>query len=371
MEPQKDATTSLKVTLFASFQVWLNGISITDFATNKARALLVYLVVERQQPHRREQLAAMFWPDQPDARARKSLQQALTHLRQALGDDDQNATPFLLVERQDVQFNPQADLWLDVAQFAELVAANERHHHRQPAQCLPCLRRLETMLALYDADFLAGFSLHDSMPFEKWLLLKREWFHCQAMEALGYLADFYERRGEFASARRYAQKMVHLEPWCEEAHRQLMRLLAYEGQRSAALAQYKACRRALKREFGLDPTSKTNNLHRAIRDGVLLADSGQAAPLPAMVTPFVGRKAECAELAEMLANPDGRLVTVVGPGGVGKTRLALQTAADHLGVYADGVCWVALATVHSVALIIPTLAQALGFVLYGKEPAET
>ncbi|MFO7681715.1 MAG: tetratricopeptide repeat protein [Chloroflexota bacterium] len=365
----------LKITLFASFQVALNDRSVTDFATDKARALLVYLVVERQQPHRRESLAALLWPDQPEARARQSLRQALSNLRQALGDADaeESSSPYLLIDRHEVQFNPQAEIWLDVAEFTVLADACDRHRHRQAAACLPCLRRLEAMLALYPGDFLAGFSLSGSELFEEWALLKREWLHCRAVEALVQLADFYEQRGDAAAARRYAQQQVRLEPWREEAHRQLMRLLAQDGQRSAALAQYESCRRALARELGVAPTTETIHLYTAIREGDEPATAGKrpfVVGAPAVVTPFVGRVTECAELAEMLADPNGRLITLVGPGGIGKTRLAMQVAEAHVGVYADGVYWAALAAIQTAELIVPTIAQVVGLMLYGKEPPE-
>lgn len=372
MEPIKDNITPLKIALFASFQVWLNGRSLTDFATDKVRALLVYLVVECQQPHRRETLAAMLWPDQPEARARQNLRQALSNLRQALGDSEDSTTPFLLIDRHEVQFNPQAEVWLDVAEFAALADSCKHHHHRHLSACLPCLHRLEAMLALYSGDFLAGFSLTDSTLFEEWVLLKREWLHIKAIEGLAQLADYYERRGDYAIARHHAQQMVRLEPWREESHRQLMRLLTYEGQRSAALAQYETCRQVLARELGIAPTIETDSLYNTIREAAdlpeLVDKRSSAAALTTAVTPFVGRAVECAELAEMLADPDSRLITLVGTGGTGKTRLAMQVAAAHIGLYRDGVYWVELAAIHTADLIIPTLAKAVGFILYGKEP---
>lgn len=357
---------SLEIKLLSSFQVTLNGRTVTDFATDKVRALFAYLVVEHTCPHRRESLAALLWPEQPDKRARQNLRQALSNLRQVLGDHE-NDQPFLLIDRNDIQLNPQADVRLDAAEFSALGAACANHRHQQISSCLPCLQRLKTMIDLYQGDFLTGFLPDNSVSFEEWTLLKREWLHGQAIEALTLLADYAEKRGDYAAARRYAQQQVQLEPWREEAHRQLIRLLAQNGQRSAALAQYAACRRALAQELGVPPTTETEHLYQKIRRTDLPAADPPTTSLPLAPTPFVGRAVERAELSEMLANPDCRLITLIGPGGVGKSRLALQVAEEHRGLYADGLFWVDLSVLQNSDQIVPTLAQILGLALHGQE----
>ena len=357
----------LEIKLLSSFQVTLNGRSVTDFATDKARALLVYLIVERDRPHRRESLATLLWPEQPEKRARQNLRQALSNLRQALGENEDHPT-FLLVERNDLWFNPHAELRLDVAEFVSLAEACAAHRHREPGACLPCIRRLEQMVTLYRGDFLAGFAPTDSTLFEEWMLLKREWLHGQAMDALALLADYAERRGDTTAARRYAQRQVQLEPWREEAHRQLIRLLAQAGQRSAALAQYAACRQALAQELGVSPTRETEQLYQQIRAAdVRLVANASPRFLPQAPTPFIGRTAERSAIAALLAAPDCRLLSLAGPGGIGKSRLALQVAEDHLGIYADGIFWVDLSGVQQATQIVPALAQAIGFTLFGQE----
>ncbi len=365
--------TLLKISLLASFHVTLDGRAINDFSTDKARALLAYLVVERQYPHRREALASLIWPDQPDERARQSLRQALSSLRQVLQDTQKQADPFLLVDRHQVQVNPNANYWLDVAAFAELADVCQRHRHRALGQCLPCLQRLEQMVALYTGDFLAGFILADSAPFEEWALLKREWLHCQTVEAFSELANYYERRGDYAAARRMAQRQVQMEPWREEAHRQLMRLLAQSGQRSAALAQYRVCNKALWAELGVPPTQETTNLFTAVRDNQQQIYSERAPEVKGLspaCTPFVGRRMEQGELADMLANPDTRLIMLAGPGGIGKTRLAMQVALDQVGLFPDGVYWLDLTALPTLALVAPAVARRLGLVFSGKESPE-
>jgi predicted ATPase/DNA-binding SARP family transcriptional activator/Tfp pilus assembly protein PilF len=364
---------SLHINLLASFQVRINGRSVNDFPTDKARALLAYLVVERQRAHRRETLAHLLWPEQPDQRARQNLRQALSSLRQLLHDGPDTDIPFLLIDRHQVQFNPAANLWLDVAAFTTLADTCERHRHRARHLCLPCLQRLETLADLYVGDFLAGFFLTGSVPFEEWALLKREWLHCRAIESLTELADFYERRGDYAAARHLAQRQVQMEPWREESHRQLMRLLAEDGQRSAALAQYKACSEALRQAFGADPTQETVRLYTAIREEtarLVWEERPFVVGLPPASTPMIGRETEAGELAELLADPEARLITLVGPGGMGKTRLAREVATAHLGLFPDGVYWLELADLQTAVLVIPALARRLGIVLAGKEPPE-
>jgi len=351
----------------------LDGEPVTDFATDKARALLAYLVVEAERAHRRDALAGLLWPDQSQDKARHNLRQTLSYLRQALDDRDE-AVPFLWVNRQAIQFNRDSDHWLDIAAFTALVEACERHWHRRLGSCLPCMRRMEQMAELYREGFLKQFFLSDSSVFEEWALLKREWFHREIIRALHHLSNYYERRGDYERAQEYAWRQITLEPWHEEAHRQLIRLLVLDGQRSKALAQYQVCCQALAEELRVEPTQETTALYESIRAGetapVRLRSSAPLHKLPPSPTPFVGREADLAELAELLANPDCRLVTVVGPGGIGKTRLALRVAADHVGAFAHGVTFVPLTSISSPRLFASTIADALGFSFHERRDPE-
>ncbi len=357
----------LTISLLGPLRVTLDGEPVTGFATDKARALLAYLAVKVDHPHRRDALAGLLWPDQPQRKARQNLRQALSHLRQALGDQD-DAAPFLLTSRETIQFNPTCDHWLDVATFAAQVEDCRGHRHRRLETCLPCLRRMERMVELYRGDFLEQFFLSDSDLFEEWALLKREWLRRKVAQALSLLANYHERRGEYERAREYARRQVALEPWREEAHRQLMRLLTLDGQRSAALAQYETCRRALVEELDVEPTDETVALYERISESAnqRISDRGLA-NLPPSPTPFVGREEELAELAELLANPDCRLVTLFGPGGIGKTRLALQVAAAQIGSFAHGIFLVPLAAINSTESIISAIAESIQISFPGNQ----
>ncbi len=115
----------------------------------------------------------------------------------------------------------------------------------------------------------SDFFLEDSAEFEQWALVQRESLHQHVLDAHSDLADYYELHGDFQAARRHALRQLELDPWREEAHCQMMRALALDGQRSAALAQYETCRRVLAEELGVEPSAKTRELVEQIRAGKL------------------------------------------------------------------------------------------------------
>jgi DNA-binding SARP family transcriptional activator/predicted ATPase len=361
----------LSLSLLGPFQATLAGEPVTGFASAKVRALLAYLAVEADRPHSREVLAGLLWPEWPDSEARSHLRHSLANLRKAIGDrplsgDRQATPPYLSITRETIQFNRASDCWVDVAEFRALAEGD------QPSQW-------ETAATLYGGPFLQGFSIRDSAAFEEWSLLVREQIQRQALAVLHRLSEQDEARGAYERAQGYAWRQLELEPSHEEAHRQLMRLLALDGQRSAALAQYESCRRTLAEELGVEPGVETTALYERIRDGAIGRRPERPAALhnlPATTLPLIGRKAELAEVVRLLRTPSCRLLTVVGPGGIGKTRLALEAATrllaeDQDDLCAHGVYWVSLAPLQSVETIVPTIAQALNLVLYGgREPKE-
>ncbi len=321
----------LSVRLFGPFQVTLDG-ETAGFESDKVRALLAYLAVESDSPHRREKLAGLLWPDWPEQSARNNLRHTLAVLRKTIGDREANP-PFLLVTRQTVQFNAASDAWVDVAAFGTWL---------QPAEPSgqPSLEHLAEAARLYQGDFMEGFSLPDSAAFEEWVLQTREQYRRQAMEALQRVAAGYGERGEQERALEYAWRQTELDPWREEAHRQVMRLLAQSGRRSEALAQYGTCCRLLADELGVEPAQETTRLYGQIRDGTLGPPEHRPRPvdLAADLPPFLGegaathveravfvaRERELAQLEEYLERAlagRGRMVFVTGEAGSGKTAL--------------------------------------------------
>ncbi len=363
--------TALSLTLLGSLQVTVAG-RVARFESDKARALLVYLSVEAGRPHRRAALMGLLWPEAPEDIARRNFRQTLYTLRQAVGDHTVQ-TPYLLISRDELQFNTASDYSLDVASFDAHLAACDAHPHRDVENCPACAERLRQAVALYHGEFLAQFFLDDSAAFEEWVLVQRETLHRRALEALTHLADYHEQRGEYDEARRYALRQLDLDPWREEAHRLVMRALAATGQRSAALMQYEKCRQVLAAELGVEPSSETRALYERISRGAFDSGSGEAAAwesaprphLPAQLTPFVGRQREMAEMAQLLRDPQCRLLTLVGPGGIGKTRLALRLAIEHADRFTHGAAFVPLASLESPSLIVSAIADASGLTFAG------
>lgn len=365
----------LSLRVLGSLQVLIDGVPVTSFESDKARALLAYLAVEAGHSHRRDTLIGLLWPDYPEQDARHSLRQALFNLRLALGDHTAKPS-YLLITRDAIQFNRESDYSLDLAQFHNGYDAWERKRNqageddRGDEGDTILLDTLKEMVELYCGEFLQQFSLEDSAPFEEWKLVQREKIHQQVMDALAYLTDTRDCEGDYRAARRYAERQLELDPWREEAHRQLIRALALDGQRSAALAQYETCQRVLREELGMDPSPLTVELCEQIRLGTLtnevhLQRSAPSIVLPLPLTPFIGRERELAELGEMITDPQCRCLSLVGPGGIGKTRLALQIAGQHASRFAHGVAFIPLASAGSVEAVIPAIANAIRFDFYG------
>ena len=216
----------------------------------------------------------------------------------------------------------------------------------------------------------------DSAPFEDWAQVVREQLQRQCLAALEQLAEHYEQLGDLSKACDFAWKQVDLAPWQEEAHQRLMRLLALSGQRSAALAQYETCRHLLQQELGVEPSPGTVALYERIRDGEIgerreaarpLSGLPRPSSLPVWLTPFVGRQNALAEIHDRLQDPTCRLLTLVGPGGSGKTRLAAEAIARLDNAFPHGVYFVSLASLQSADHIVPAVAQAIGFLFQEQE----
>ncbi|MCJ7739350.1 MAG: AAA family ATPase, partial [Anaerolineae bacterium] len=335
----------LSLTLSGGFDAALGGTPVTDFVSNKVRALLAFLAVESGRVHRRESLATLLWPGYPERSARTNLRNALANLRTVIADREAEP-PFLLITREMLQFDRASDYRLDVEIVDETVRALEG----------ATIDQLVEAAELYQGDFLAGFTLEDAVGFDDWASVTGERLRRQTLELLGKLVDRLEAAGELDRALAYARRRVELEPWLEAAQRQLIRLLAQTSRRSAALRQYRQCVRILEEELGAAPAAATTALYEEIRSSAgpelpIRSEPPHAVQVrpPSFLDPgasqaaaraqvFVGRAPELARLAgylEAASAGQGQVAFVVGGPGRGKTSLLRAFAEQAMAAHPD------------------------------------
>lgn len=368
----------LTLGVLGAMQATLADGQTVKFRSDQTRALLAFLAVQADRPHSREALIGLIWPDRPEATARHNLRQALVNLRRAISDDTAHPR-HLLITSHEIQFNPASDFALDTADFDACLTACARHRHARLDNCAVCAPRLQQAIDLYRGPFLQEFFLKNSAAFEEWALTQRESLRHRALEALEALATYYEQHGDLGATRRCALRALELDPWREQSHYQVMRLLALEGQRTAALAQYENCRRVLADELGVEPSPKTRDLYEQIRSGTFKSKAEPSAhvssppihDLPIPITRFIGREQELADLTRLIADPECRCISLTGPGGIGKTRLALQAANQHAHEFAQGTAFIPLASVGTLDTVIPAIANVIGLSFYGPTDPKT
>jgi DNA-binding SARP family transcriptional activator len=351
IKPSAKTRAGLRLRLLGGLHAEWDGKPVV-LESNKNAALLVYLAVTRA-PQTRAKLAGLFWCDWDEAQARHYLSRALWDIARRIPTQP----PVLIPTPQTVAFNPQSPHWIDVEEFERIADLSRA-----------ALSNLQSAIALCRGDFLDGVFLNDCPEFETWMTTQRARLRELAIDALTrLLADsIAQGRAGYPAGIAYARRLLDLEPWHEESHRQLMLLLARTGQRSAALAQYETCRRALTNELKVTPSPETTRLYERIR----AAEAAPAPRLPPQPTPFLGRERELAEIARLLAHPSCRLLTLVGPGGVGKTRLALEAAAQSATEFLHGVHWVPLGAVSSPEFLLSAIADSIKFTCPGRQDAK-
>jgi predicted ATPase/DNA-binding SARP family transcriptional activator len=308
--------------------------------TRKAIALLAYLVISAEE-YARDGLAAFFWPEYPQSNARAALRRTLSVLNRALGGAS------LHTSRENVGLDLNYPIWCDVKQFQSLLDACGEHGHPVGEVCERCITPLEQAVALYRGDFMAGFSLRDSMAFDDWQSFEGEDLRRKLASALERLVRASSARADYQRALGYARRWSALDPLREEAHRQIMQCYAWAGQRSAALHQYQECERILQQELGVAPLPETKLLYQQIKTNRLpeapnLWENGTVGAVfeqsPSQTGPsvaagdskLVGRMMEWQALQRALqsaAEGKGGFVALRGEAGIGKTRLARDFAA--------------------------------------------
>jgi TolB-like protein/DNA-binding SARP family transcriptional activator len=242
-------------------------------AQPKRVALLAYLAIARPRGfHRRDTLLALLWPEQDEQHARGALNQALRHLRTALGKE-------ALPSRGDGEIGIDIRvLSCDAAEFEAAIEADD------PARALK----------LYRGDLLEGFHVSGAGEFERWLEEERVWLRRRAARAAASLAHREEARGEPVAAGHWARRAFALSPDDEGEARNLIELLGRLGDRAGAVQAYEEFARRLRVEFEVEPAPETLATIKAVRTRQLASELtvtvpparvAAAPPEPARVSP--------------------------------------------------------------------------------------
>lgn len=354
----------VRLLLFGAPRIEQDGVAV-PLRRTRALALLAYLALTRQ-PQERDQLVALLWPEFDTASARNNLRRELSLLKSTLGES------LLDADRLQVSWGTRADCQVDVVEFTAALAAVRAHAHAPGELCATCATMLAEAVERYADDLLAGFDLSDSPAFEDWLFFQREGLRQQLDAALVELAAYHGARGALMPAIGYGRRRLALDPLHEPARRELMRLYAQAGQHAAALRLYEEGLRLWADELGAEPESETVALAEAIRSREFPA---QLRPAPTLApgrrvalptAPLVGREVILAELVERLRDPACRLLTLSGPAGIGKTRLAEAVAHAMAGELAHGAAFVPLGALGVAQQVAPAILAALDEPLIGS-----
>lgn len=315
----------LRLALLGPPNVELDGRPVT-FDTRKAVALLALLAVDGRA-RSRDELAALFWPDADEGRAKAALRRTLSVTGAGVGDA-------LQAGRDTVALAAGATR-IDVAEFRSLTEQDD-------------LDALAQGAALYRGDFLSGFSVRGAPEFDDWQLFTAESLRLQLGATLARLVELRSRQGRFDAAIDDARRWLALDTLSEPAHQALIRLYAWTGRRPLAIKQYRSCVRILDRELRVAPLRETTELYRDV-----LADRLDPPPEPALVgaptssgsappgdgtaraerpdaDPLVGREEELGVLRRVWGTLEdgGALVGICGEEGTGKSSLIEAISAE-------------------------------------------
>jgi len=341
-QPNLSAKQGVQLYLLGPLRIEIDNQAIR-LPRRKVEALLAYLALHPER-HTRDGLATLFWGDTTDDKARHSLRTALATLRQHVGDT------LLITDREHIQINPDFPLWTDLHELLAVDEAADELDLTNPA-------RLRATLALWQGELLTGF-------YEDWITAEREHYHLRLLKRLLDLTQALRARSEYVQAVEVAQKVLNFDPANEHAYQHLMFCYMAAGDRAAALRQYELCEAALARELDAPPLPETTALYHWIKRNNAEAPSTAAkiTNLPIPPTSFIGRTQQMTAVKQLL-NPSAngpRLLTLIGAGGSGKTRLAIQVATDLIDRFAHGVWWVELAALTDGEQVARAVAKALG-----------
>lgn len=381
-------TSNVQVWLLGDFRLQVDEQPLTLALAPRAQSLLAYLLLKPQSSHSRQHLAFLLWPDTNERQARTNLRNLLFQLRQSWPTIDQ----YLQISAVTLQWEPRIALTVDVSRFEAALALAEQSVANEEQQ----LAAYQQALAWYGGDLLPAH-------YDEWILNGRERLRARYLGLLQQLSEVHGKRGHYGQAIQITERLVQADPLREESYRRLMQFHIENHDHAQALRTFYTCATTLQQELDVDPSPLTVAIYQQIFQRQRLLDAttttnltqpttptgkqavtpstvtpafagnqphtqpttsaSQIYPLPTSTTPFVGRHAEIQQLITQLVDPDRRLITLIGVGGIGKTRLALETAGrlrEQATPFRDGICYCPLISLTDPEQIIVAIAQACG-----------
>ena len=334
----------------------------------KSRELLFYLL-SHPEGRAKEQIGLVLWPEASTSQLRSSFHDTVYRLRRALG-----AKEWIVFRKRRYYFDRSLSYSYDVEEFEERVSEADKLRSEAPEIAIV---HLQEAADLYVGDYLEDLTVEGD-----WAVARREELRRANQEALLLLGGLLVAQGRHAEAAGAYRRVIAQDGFIEAAHRGLMRCHASLGEHARALERYQALVERLRDGFGTEPAPETKALfEELLKDGGKTLKAASALPyesrpakksasrtnnLPLQPTPLVGREREVEEVGEWVRGGNARVLTLTGPGGTGKTRVALAAGADLLGEFEDWVYFVALASTHDPELVPSAIAGSLGV----KESAE-
>jgi DNA-binding SARP family transcriptional activator len=335
----------LEINTLSSPEIVVGNEKVDNFVSRKALALVIYLAINPGS-RSREELADLLWSDRSQERATGNLRVVLSDIRKKVGD-------YLSIDRNSVSISASGDIRVDVHQLLDAIET----------------KNLDLAVSLYKGDFLESFYLRGASRFENWQVIEREKIRLELVDGLSERVQSLLKAGKSKEAIKYLIHLTTLEPLLESAHRQLMQAYFENGEVSLALKQFEICKQILYEELSVIPAEETLNLYAHIAQYRSTEKLVSTIPhnLPNFATPFIGQIEKIRELVEILSNPEVKHLSLVGPGGYGKSRLAIYLAKKCIDQFLDGVFWVPLQALKESSEIPTRIADAIGFIYQAEK----
>jgi predicted ATPase/DNA-binding SARP family transcriptional activator len=356
------APFDLDVCVLGTLEVRRRGL-VLELGGSKQRTLVAALALEANRVVPDGQLVDILWGDAPADGATDALRVHIHRLRRTIeptGDGDHTEAKLLVRRLTGYSLALNADQ-LDVERFRTLI--NEARAASAQGSDAQALHLFDRALALWRGPVLADFG---DAPFA---VGQRTRLDKLRLEALEHRFDLCLRLGLHFENISTIEGLAEEHPLRERLQGQLLLALYRCGRQAEASDAYQRTRRRLADELGMEPGPDLQAIFREIlrqevaptRSGVVAGPHMQTANsnLPAELSSFIGREDQIAAVTELLAA--NRHLTLVGPGGIGKTRLALEVARRLLDDYRDGVWLVDLATVTDPETLAQQVLTRLGF----------